>query len=135
MTDKITRRNPVSTPAPVGRYTHITRIPKNADLFVTSGQIGTDAGGNLPSAFNEQVSNTFANIRSVLQAENLSGSDIIKVNIWATRPIDWDFLYAEWDKLVGGEYPAMTVGYLNELGLPGIRIEIEVWAASVPQST
>ncbi|OWA35955.1 enamine deaminase RidA [Saccharibacillus sp. O16] len=131
MTVKITRTNPAAVPAPVGRYTHITRIPKEADLFVASGQIGTDRSGNLPDDFNQQVANTFTNIQAVLASEGLSGSDLIKVNIWAVRPIDWDFLYAEWDKLVGGSYPAMTVGYLQALGLPEIQIEIEVWAASV----
>lgn len=31
----------------------------------------------------------------------------------------------------GSDYPAMTVGYISELGLPEIKIEIEIWAAKV----
>ncbi|MRQ97772.1 RidA family protein, partial [Bacillus anthracis] len=27
------------------------------------------------------------------------------------------------------QYPAMTIGYISELGLPEIKIEIEIWAA------
>lgn len=129
MTESIIRSNPSSMPKPVGNYTHITKIPRGAELFVTSGQIGTDLAGNIPSDFNQQVQNTFANIRSALQSEDLSSSHIIKVNVWATEKIDWDFLYAEWDKLFGSDYPAMTVGYLSELGLPEIKLEIELWAA------
>ncbi|WP_037286661.1 RidA family protein [Saccharibacillus sacchari] len=129
MTESIIRSNPSSMPAPVGNYTHITKIPRGAELFVTSGQIGTDLEGNIPSDFNQQAQNTFANIRSVLQSEDLNSSHIIKVNVWATEKIDWDFLYAEWDKLFGTDYPAMTVGYLSELGLPEIKLEIELWAA------
>lgn len=129
MTESIIRSNPSSMPKPVGNYTHITKIPRGAELFVTSGQIGTDLEGNLPSDFNQQAQNTFANIRSVLQSEDLNSSHIIKVNVWATEKIDWDFLYAEWDKLFGTDYPAMTIGYLSELGLPEIKIEIELWAA------
>ncbi len=30
-------------------------------------------------------------------SENLNSEHIIKVNIWATEQIDWDFFDAEWD--------------------------------------
>ncbi|AST94832.1 RidA family protein [Shouchella clausii] len=131
MTEKISRKNPASVPAPVGKYTHITKIPRNAELFVTSGQVGVDQQGQFPSNMNDQVRNTFSNMKAVLESEGLSAENIIKVNIWATEQIDWDFLYAEWDRLFEKEYPAMTIGYLAELGLPEIKIEIEIWAAKV----
>jgi len=129
--EKITRANPSTLPAPVGNYTHITKVPKDAELFVTSGQIGADSNGEFPSKMNKQVSNTFHNIRAVLKSERLTNENIIKVNIWATEKIDWDFLYSEWEDFFGGEYPAMTIGYISELGLPEIKIEIEIWAAKV----
>ncbi|MFP7335608.1 RidA family protein [Shouchella clausii] len=131
MSEKISRKNPASVPAPVGKYTHITKIPRNAELFVTSGQVGVDQQGQFPSNMNDQVRNTFSNMKAVLESEGLSAENIIKVNIWATEQIDWDFLYAEWDRLFEKEYPAMTIGYLAELGLPEIKIEIEIWAAKV----
>ncbi|ALA51980.1 RidA family protein [Shouchella clausii] len=131
MREKITRKNPASVPAPVGNYTHITKIPRNAELFVTSGQVGGDQQGQFPSNMNDQVRNTFSNVKAVLESEGLRAENIIKVNIWATEQIDWDFLYAEWDRLFEKEYPAMTIGYLAELGLPEIKIEIEIWAAKV----
>ncbi|KKI87526.1 RidA family protein [Shouchella clausii] len=131
MREKITRKNPASVPAPVGNYTHITKIPRNAELFVTSGQVGVDQQGQFPRNMNDQVRNTFSNVKAVLESEGLRAENIIKVNIWATEQIDWDFLYAEWDRLFEKEYPAMTIGYLAELGLPEIKIEIEIWAAKV----
>lgn len=129
--NKITRSNPRSMPKPVGNYSHITKIPKNAELYVTSGQIGVDFNGDLPEGSNQQIANTFENIHKVLASEQLTADNIIKVNIWATQKIDWDFLYAEWSHLFGTDYPAMTVGYITELGLPEIKIEIEIWAAKV----
>ncbi|WP_100329946.1 RidA family protein [Bacillus xiapuensis] len=129
--EKITRKNPSSTPAPVGNYTHITKIPRNAELYVTSGQIGVDRNGQFPQTMNEQVSNTFINIKTVIDSEDLSAENIIKVNIWATEKIDWDFFDSEWEQLFGNDYPAMTIGYIAELGLPEIKIEIEIWAAKV----
>lgn len=131
MSGKIIRKNPETMPSPVGNYTQVTRVPKNAELIVTSGQIGIDRSGNIPEDFNEQVKNTFINIKRVLETEKISSNNIIKVNIWATETIDWDFLYSEWDALFHTEYPAMTIGYISELGLPNIKIEIEIWAAEI----
>ncbi|WP_100404122.1 RidA family protein [Bacillus sp. FJAT-42315] len=129
--EKITRKNPTNVPAPVGDYTHITKIPRNAELYVTSGQIGADRNGQFPQTMNEQVSNTFINIKTVIDSEDLSAENIIKVNIWATEQIDWDFFDSEWEQLFGNDYPAMTIAYIAELGLPEIKIEIEIWAAKV----
>ncbi|MEC2077751.1 RidA family protein [Metabacillus fastidiosus] len=129
--EKIIRKNPLSMPAPVGNYTHITKIPRNAELYVTSGQVGVDRNGQFPQNMNEQVSNTFTNIKTVMESEELSADNIIKVNIWATEKIDWEFFDSEWEQLFGNDYPAMTIGYIAELGLPEIKIEIEIWAAKV----
>ncbi|MGW9123901.1 RidA family protein [Paenibacillus chitinolyticus] len=128
---KIIRKNPAGVHSPVGNYTHLTKIPRNSELYVTSGQIGADQHGNIPDRMNEQIRITFRNIQTVLHAEELSSEHIIKVNIWATEKIDWDFLYEKWAELFGLDYPAMTVGYISELGLPEIKIEIELWAAKV----
>lgn len=116
-------------PTPVGNYTHITKIPRNSELYVTSGQIGLDQNGLMPQNMNDQITNTFNNIKVVLDSEGLTADNIIKVNIWAIDKIDWEYLYAEWEKLFGNDYPAMTIGYISELGLPEIKIEIEIWAA------
>ncbi|WP_348621826.1 RidA family protein [Paenibacillus polymyxa] len=127
--EKITRKNPAGMPKPVGNYTHITKIPRNSELFVTSGQVGVDQNGQFPESFNLQISNTFNNIKSVLDAEQLTADNIIKVNVWATEQIDWDYMYSQWEKLFWNDYPAMTIGYLTALGLPEIKIEVEIWAA------
>ncbi|MBU7134093.1 RidA family protein, partial [Staphylococcus aureus] len=64
---KITRKNPDFLPKPVGNYSHITKIPREADLIVTSGQVGTDVKGNVPEKFNSQVTNCFMNIDKLLE--------------------------------------------------------------------
>ncbi|MDA1614931.1 RidA family protein, partial [Bacillus cereus] len=112
-------------------YTHVTKIPRNAELYVTSGQVGVDQNGQFPQTMNEQISNTFINIKTVIDSENLRAENIIKVNVWATEKIDWDFFDSEWEQLFSTDYPAMTIGYIAELGLPEIKIEIEIWAANV----
>jgi hypothetical protein len=54
---------------------------------------------------------------------------IIKVNIWATEDIDWDFLCTRSEVLFGDTYPSMPIGYIKALGLPEIKNGIEIWAA------
>ena len=125
----ISRTNSDFISKPVGNYSHVTRVPKGAGLVVTSGQIGTDLDGNVPSGLNDQVSNTFANIQKILEAENLTEKNIIKVNIWATEQIDWEHLDAKWDELFTSAYPSMTIAYVSALGLPELKIELDVWAA------
>ncbi|WP_185602079.1 RidA family protein [Paenibacillus sp. 598K] len=128
---KVTRSNPAGVSPPVGKYSHLTRIPRGAALYVSSGQVGTAPDGSLPAALSEQIAHTFRNIAALLQSERLEAGDIVKVNIWATEELDWTYLYEQWDALFGGSYPSMTVGYVSALGLPELKIEIELWMARV----
>lgn len=127
--NKITRLNPENIPAPVGNYSHVTIIPKNSDLYTFSGQIGIDSTGTIPEDLNEQVALTFKNIQQLLDSQDLIPDKVIKVNIWATEEIDWEFFDKEWETLFGSKYPAMTIAYIKALGLPELKIEIEIWAA------
>ena len=126
---KIIRLNPQGVPSPVGKYAHVTIIPKNSDLYTFSGQIGIDDKGHIPEEFNAQVHLTFNNIAQLLKSQELMAEDIIKVNIWSTQEIDWSFFDAEWQKLFDEHYPSMTIAYISALGLPELKIEIEIWAA------
>lgn len=126
---KIVRLNPGNISEPVGKYSHVTIIPKNSTLYTFSEQIGTDNYGVIPDSMNEQVYNTFRNIEQILKSQNLTSDDVIKVNIWATEEIDWDFLDARWENLFGTIYPSMTIAYVKALGLPELKIEVEIWAS------
>ncbi|MBO0523684.1 RidA family protein [Clostridium botulinum] len=113
----------------VGNYTHITKIESNATFYTFSGQVGADLDGNFPVEFNEQVNNTFLNISNLLKSIDLTPNNVIKINIWATEEIDWDYFDKVYDDFFGRPYPSMTVAYVNALGLEEIKLEIEIWAA------
>jgi len=113
----------------VGYYTHITKIEPNATFYTFSGQVGADLDGNFPVEFNEQVNNTFLNISNLLKSIDLTPNNVIKINIWATEEIDWDYFDKVYDDFFGRPYPSMTVAYVNALGLEEIKLEIEIWAA------
>ncbi|MEK6508916.1 RidA family protein [Myroides sp. C4067] len=128
---KVVRTTPTTLSRPVGNYSHITIVPKNATIYTFSGQIGTDGNGVIPIDFNQQVDNTFSNITALLESQNLTEVDIIKVNIWSTKEIDWDYFDSVWKEFFKSGNPSMTVAYISALGLPEIDLEIEIWAAKV----
>lgn len=131
MNNKPVRTNPRDVKA-VGNYSHVSIVPRNAQLYTFSGQIGADESGNLPDSYTKQIENTFINLDKVLNSQSLTADDVIKVNIWATEEIDWENVFDPmWDKFFGNTYPSMTIAYVKALGLPEIKIEIEIFAAKV----
>ncbi|WP_313257927.1 RidA family protein [Lacrimispora sp.] len=113
----------------VGNYTHITKIEPNATFYTFSGQVGADLDGNFPIEFNQQVNNTFSNISNLLKSIDLTPDNVIKVNIWSTEIIDWEYFDKIYEDFFGKPFPSMTVAYVNALGLEEIKLEIEIWAA------
>ncbi|GIO46528.1 enamine deaminase RidA [Paenibacillus azoreducens] len=125
----VQRHNPEIIAKPVGKYSHVTKISRNAEMYVFSGQIGTDQNGQIPADFNQQVTNTMKNIVDILASQHLTPDHVVKINIWAVEKIDWDHFYEVWDQVFGQTPPSMTIAYVKELGLPEIQIELDVWAA------
>ena len=125
----VSRLNSSNISKAVGNYTHITKIEPNSTFYTFSGQVGADLDGNFPVEFNQQVNNTFLNISNLLKSIDLTPDNIIKVNIWATEEIDWDYFYKVYENFFGHPYPSMTIAYVNALGLKEIKLEIEIWAA------
>ena len=131
MNNKPVRTNPRDVKG-VGNCSHVTIVPRNAQLYTFSGQIGADESGNLPDSYTKQIENTFINLDKVLNSQSLTADDVIKVNIWATEEIDWENVFDPmWNKFFGNTYPSMTIAYVKALGLPEIKIEIEILAAKV----
>lgn len=126
---KVQRKNPKTVAPPIGLYTHLTSVPNGADLLVLSGQVGTDTHGNLPSDMNKQINNALQNILRILNGESVSAENIVKINIWATEEVGWDYFHEAWEKFHGGTPPAMTMSYVPSLAVPALKVEIEAWAA------
>ncbi|MFG0211651.1 GNAT family N-acetyltransferase [Brevibacillus porteri] len=126
---KVQRKNPGTVAPPMGPYTHLTVVPKGADLLVLSGQVGMDLHGELPTDMKEQVENTLQNILRNFESESVTADHIIKINIWATEQMDWKHFNQVWEKFHGGTPPAMTMSYVPALAVPSLKVEIEAWAA------
>jgi enamine deaminase RidA (YjgF/YER057c/UK114 family) len=127
--DVVKRYNPENIAKPVGQYSHVTKISRDAEIYVFSGQIGIDQNNNIPTDLNQQVANTMNNIVELLSSQKLTPGHVIKINIWATEKIDWDHFDEIWNKVFGNTPPSMTIAYIKGLGLPELKIELDVWAA------
>ncbi|MFD3448931.1 RidA family protein [Microbacteriaceae bacterium 4G12] len=126
---KVVRNNPTNVAPPIGSYTHLSVVPKGADLLVLSGQVGTDASGNLPFEVEEQLRNALHNVLRILKSEGVDSEGIIKINIWLTESIARDRFLELWNEFHGGTPPATTMGYVSALAQPSLKVEVEAWAA------
>lgn len=114
-------------------FSHIGKAPADAEIVFISGQWASDITGKLVSTdFEEQVRQTFKNIKIALQASDLSFKNLVKLTIYIAEfePAKKDILIKvavdEWD----AEYfPASTIVPLPMLATyPGTLIEIEAIA-------
>ena len=96
----IQRYNPPVIAPPIGPYTHITKVPRESELLVFSGQVGTDSeesAGRYEGAGGEHL----GNIEKLLAADAMSADHIVKINIWAAQEVDWDHFHQVWEKFHG----------------------------------
>ncbi|WDV93645.1 RidA family protein [Brevibacillus parabrevis] len=125
----IIRKNPETVAPPVGSYTHLTILPRDAELLVLSGQVGMDPSGNLPNEVEQQLRLALQNVALILQSEGVSLDGIVKINIWMTEKLERTSFQAIWAEFHGGNPPSTTVAYVSALAQPALKVEVEAWAA------
>lgn len=128
----IRRENPPGVAPPVGRYSHLAVVPPGCELLVFAGQIGLDADGNLPMAVDAQFSNALANVEVLLAHAGSSVEQVIKANLWFVEPLERPVFQAIWGGFVGDTPPPTTLAYVNRLGRPDYKVEVEIWAVRAP---
>ncbi len=126
---KIIRKNPENVAPPIGSYSHLSIVPKGADILVLSGQVGTDLDGNIPVTVEEQFRNALNNVTRILSSEGVTSEGIIKINIWLTELIDRAQFTAIWNEFHKGNPPSTTLAYVSALAQPTLKVEVEAWAA------
>ena len=79
MSAKINIYNPKELGAPMGQYTHVTRVRANEFLFV-AGMLSGDAAGNVigEGEFEVQTAQVFRNIEAALKSAGASWANVVK---------------------------------------------------------
>ncbi|EPR68903.1 RidA family protein [Cyclobacterium qasimii] len=115
-------------------FSHIAKIPEGKTLFYFSGQWASDTNGKLVSLeFEAQVRQTVANIKTALEAVQLSINDVVKQTVYIVdftlekKQILIDIAAKEWK---AENFPASSIIPLPLLATaPHCQIEIEIIAA------
>ena len=99
------------------------------DTIYCSGQLGIGKDGRLPSDPDEQFSNAFEAVRSVLEAAGASLADIVEMTTFHIGLVaELETFTKVRHRYLTEPWPAQTAIGVAELGLPGALIEIKVTA-------
>lgn len=107
-------------PDPAGPYSHA--IVANGFVYV-SGQGPVDPEtGNAPDGFEDQVRQTFENLKTILEAAGSGLDRVVKVNAYLTDLTRFAAFNGVYEEFFGGEPPARTTVGADLLG---ILVEID----------
>jgi enamine deaminase RidA (YjgF/YER057c/UK114 family) len=118
--------NPPTIAKPPG-YTHVVEIAGPARIVYIAGQLGFDAGGNMPSDFRGQAVNAFENVKNALAAVGAEFKDVVKINSYLVDiPTTIPIFREVRDKYLNmAAPPASTAIGVPALARPGALFEIE----------
>ena len=109
---------------PLGPYTPVVRA---GDFLFSSGQLGQLDGKLVGDGVVEQTRQAMQNLRTVLEAEGASLSDIVKTTVFLADIDDWPAMNEPYLEALGDHRPARSAFAVG--GLPmGAKVEIEAIA-------
>jgi 2-iminobutanoate/2-iminopropanoate deaminase len=112
---------------PISHYTDAVRF---GDLLFISGVAPLDSAGRLVGGDDvvAQTRQVFVNMAKVLAASGAGFGDILKVTVYLTDIADRAKINAVRQEYFGKARPASTLIGVNELAIPGMKVEIEAVA-------
>lgn len=111
-----------NAPTAIGTYSHAVLA---GDKLFLSGQVGLNPETmKLAVGTEQQITQTFENVKSVIQAAGASLDDVIKVNIYAIDLSCFSLINEVMDRYFQAPYPARAAIGVAALPL-GAEIEIE----------
>jgi 2-iminobutanoate/2-iminopropanoate deaminase len=128
-TDMRTTLNPSSIHPPFSAYSHGVAIEAGMRIVFCSGQLGIDAGGNIPSDCEGQARLCFDNIAAVLGEAGMDLSDIVRINAFVTGREHLAGYMAVRNALFPDPFPASTLMIVSGFARQEFVVEIEVVAA------
>lgn len=110
-----------------GPYSPVLEV-QCSKLVVISGQAALDADGNLlASDVAGQTRHTLLNCQRQLEAAGCTLDDVFKCNVFMTDLDHWDEMNEVYQEMMPPPRPVRTA--VQARLLPGILVEIEMWAA------
>lgn len=112
---------------PISHYTDAVRF---GDMLFISGVAPLDADLNVLGGDDvvEQTRHVFMALEKILEKAGASFSDILKVTVYLTDVNDRGKINSIRKQYFGSTLPASTLIGVNELAIPGMKVEIEAVA-------
>jgi enamine deaminase RidA (YjgF/YER057c/UK114 family) len=135
MTADIRIYNPETLGAPLGQYTHMTRVKANEFLFI-AGMLSANPAGDIVGVddFDAQCDQIFANIAAALHSAGADFSNIVQFTTYLVHSQDIPKFMAyrlrEFPKLFpSGIYPPNTLLMVDRLVKEPFLVEVQTIAA------
>jgi enamine deaminase RidA (YjgF/YER057c/UK114 family) len=125
--------NPDSMGKPIAPYSNIARVKASEFLFI-AGQIGADTSGKVPTDFEGQCAQVFANIGAALTSQGAGLANIVEFTTYLVHSQDIakfaQYRTREYPRLFpGGRYPTNTLLIIDRLVREEFLIEVSAVAA------
>jgi enamine deaminase RidA (YjgF/YER057c/UK114 family) len=127
--------NPESLGAPLGQYTHVTRVKANEFLFI-AGMLAADREGNVVGEgdFDAQTGQVFRNIEAALNSAGAGWGSVVQFTTYLVHSQDiprfMDFRLREFPRMFSnGVYPPNTLLMVDRLGKEPFLVEVQTVAA------
>lgn len=123
---------PASIAPPFARYSHGVELPAGQRILRTSGQLGVEAGGDVPRGAEAQAAVCFANIDAILAEAGMSRLDVFHVSAFVTERAHMAGYMAVRDAWLAdvSVLPSSTLMIVSGFTRPEFVVEVEVWAAA-----
>ena len=121
--------SPKTIHKPFGNYSHGILNSKNG-LLMTSGQLGINLDGSIPTSFSEQTNICFSNIFSIIKEAAFGPEDILRLNTFLTDRKNLNEYMKIRDKFFSNisVKPASTVVIVSGFTKEEFLVEIEATA-------
>jgi enamine deaminase RidA (YjgF/YER057c/UK114 family) len=121
--------------APLGQYSHISRVKASEYLFL-AGMLSADKDGNVIGVrdFQAQCTQVFANIETALKSADAGFADIVSFTTYMVHsqyiPEFMEFRLREFPKMFpSGTYPPNTLLMVDRLVNEEFLVEVQATAA------
>jgi len=121
--------NPPTIAPPFSRYSQGIEAPAGLRWLHISGQVGVRPDGTIEEGFSAQAERAWDNLLTVLAAAGMAPPDLVKVNVYLTRPGDLAESRRIRDAKLEGAAPASTLAVVAGLASPQWLFEVEAVAA------
>lgn len=135
MTADIQIYNPDTLGAPLGQYSHVTRVRASEYLFI-AGMLSGDAQGNIigEGDFDAQCTQVFANLHAALRSADADWPNVVQFTTYMVHsqliPRFMEFRLREFPKFFpDGKYPPNTLLIVDRLVQEPFLVEVQTVAA------